>query len=42
MSKRGEIKYQAESGFFLFYQSILLSHFVPVSQDTTLKEGSLG
>ena len=40
-SKRGRIKYQGGSLFFLFYQSKLLSHFVPVSPDTTLKERSL-
>ena len=35
-TKENEIS-RGESSF-LFYQSTLLSHFVPVSLDTTLKE----
>ena len=30
ISKRGRFKYQVGSLFFLFYQSKLMSHFVPV------------
>ena len=39
--KGGESNIKEES-LFLFYQSKLLSHFVPVSSDTILKERSLG
>ena len=38
-SKMGRIKYQG--GRLFFYQSKLLSHFVPVFTDTTLNERSL-
>ena len=40
-SKRGRIKYQGGELFFLFCQSKLLSHFVPVFPDPTLNERSL-
>ena len=47
ISKEGRIKYQGGGGvfFLLFYQSNLMSHFVPVypiSPDTTLRERWLG
>ena len=42
MSKRERVKCQRGSDFFLFYQSKLLSHFVLVSPDATLKERSPG
>ena len=41
----GRIKYQGGESFFIFYQSKLMSHFVPVipfSRYTTLKERWLG
>ena len=41
--KKTGIKYQGGRGvFFLFYQSKLLSHFVPVFPDTKLKQRFLG
>ena len=39
--KNGENQISRVEWFLLFYQSKLLSHFVPVSLDTTLKETSL-
>ena len=46
MSKRDKIKYQGrEGGVILFYQSKLMSRFlpvIPVSPDITLKERCLG
>ena len=41
-AKKGESQISRGQRFFLFYQSQVLSHFVPVSPDTTLKERSLG
>ena len=43
--KKGKDRISRWEPFFLFYQLILMSHFVaviPVSPDTTLKERCLG
>ena len=40
--KMGENQISRREWLFLFYQSKLLSHFVPVSPYTTLKERSQG
>ena len=45
MSKRGRFKYQEGVLFFFFYESELMSHFVPVipvTSDTALKGRCLG
>ena len=40
--KKGENQISRREPFFSFLSIKLLSHFVPVSLDTTLKERSLG
>ena len=40
--KKGENQISNGKCFFLFYQSKILSHFVPVSADNALKKRSLG